>query len=350
MHEYKRSSSSMIVDYYKKANLEYDMKNYDNASKYINLAITRQKKPEYYFFRGIVNETINNLDRSYDDFKKAKELDPNNYLYWENLGKICKELRKHDEAIENFVGAINLIGENEEERTLLASLYFELGSVHETEENYDLAKHSYEKAIELDSKDALNYKFKKVNLIESEDFKGKLSKLLDSSVFFDVNSSKIFTEEETNENVRSVKDQHSKLAEEEINNLKDELLKKPYDPILNQKLGRILRDLERHDEAIQYFERSLEKQKRHKTVIIKLADSYLKIKDYQKAIYYCDMLIELDENFFKSYKIKSIAHFELKEYEKALQNIDKVIELRPDNRPSIDFKKKIQYEINLKKL
>jgi len=346
---------SPIKDFHKLANEEYLQGKFLQALEHINIAIENRNKPESYYLRGVIHETLGDNKKAYLDYKQAKEMDKTDVCYWENVAKQAKELMKYPESIENYMETIRFHLESEDSSGL-ATCYYELGSIYDILNNYEEAKKNYGFAIELDTKDALNYKLNNVDLIHSDEFKGKLSKLLDSSVFYDVNSSKIFTEEElqgsssignsSNKNHKEIAD----LSNELIKKLEVDLAKKPLDPELNQKMGKALKEANRYAEAIKFFERSLDKQKKNKMIIIKLADCYWKTKNYEKAIYYCDLFIQLDNKLFKAFKVKSICYFELTNYEKALENINIAIQLQPDNYTSKQFKKKIQYQLNIQKM
>lgn len=345
---------SLKKDFHKLASEEYHQGKFEQALEHINLALEKNNKPESYYLRGVIYETIGDNQNAYEDYKKAKEMDNSDVCYWENLAKVSKELEKYQESISYYLGTIKFHLENEDS-SALALCYYELGSIYDTYKNFDEAKKYYEYAIELDTKEALNYKLNNVDLIYSDEFKGRLSKLLDSSVFYDVNSSKIFTEEELQNNNRQNNHQNAHNLSEQINNefikkLEFELTKKPLDPDLNHKMGKALKEAHKYNEAIKHFERSLEKQKKNKMLIIKLADCYWKVKNYEKAIFYCDLFIQLDNKLFKAYKIKSICYFELNNLEKALENIDIAIQLQPDNYTSRQFRKKIHYQLNLRKM
>ena len=159
-------------------------------------------------------------------------MDNTDVCYWENLAKVSKELKKYPESICNYLGTIKFHLENEDS-SALAACYYELGSIFDVLKDYEEAKKFYEYAIELDTKDALNYRLNNVDLIYSEEFKGRLSKLLDSSVFYDVNSSKIFTEEEMHINInkQNARENDNNICDslnyEFIKKLERELVKKP---------------------------------------------------------------------------------------------------------------------------
>ena len=177
------------------ANEEYHQGKFQQALEHINLAIDKSNKPESFYLRGVIYETLCDNENAYLDYKKGKEMDYTDVCFWENLAKVSKELKKYPESICNYLGTIKFHLENEDS-SALAACFYDLGSIYDVLKHYEEAKKLYAYAINLDTKDALNYRLNNVDLIYSEEFKGRLSKLLDSSVFYDVNSSKIFKEEE----------------------------------------------------------------------------------------------------------------------------------------------------------
>jgi tetratricopeptide (TPR) repeat protein len=333
---------------YQQAKHQLDLGNLESSLELINLAIEKQERPIYYFLRGNINEKLSKFEECYKDYKKAKELNNTDYTYYENLGRICKELGRNEEAIELFKEIIESETINDDE-TALALYHYEIGSIYDKLNNHKEAYDYYINAIDLDNKNAINYQYKGDYLHQCNEFKSKLYQLLETSYFYDVNSSKIFAEND-NDRPSLALDENKKILDEKISKLRREIENKPYDKSLWEKLAKNLKEAKIFDEAIFYFEKCYDKQKNNKLYLINLADSYLKIKNFHKAIIFANKLESLDSNYFKTYKIKSIAYYELNEMEKALENIEKAIKIQPDNYFSIEFKKKIKYNLDTKSM
>jgi tetratricopeptide (TPR) repeat protein len=339
---------------YIQAKKEMDQGNLEMSLAYINLAINTTEKAIYYFFRGNIYEKLSKLEECYNDFKKAKELNQTDYTYYENLGRICKELGRYEEAIFLYLQIIQS-GEINDDNNQLGFYYYEIGCIYDIlkmdKESYDF----YIKAIDLDNKSAVNYQYKGNYLYQCDEFKSQLSQILETSYFYDVNSSKLFIENAYN-NTMSISSSNMNTTtntnrkkfnlDEKILIYKKDIEIKPFDKSLWEKLAKCLKDAKKIDEAIIYFEKCYERQKYNKLYLINLADCYLKIKNFRKAIFYAEKLERLDNNYFKTYKIMSIAYFELNDFEKALKNIDKAINIQPDNYFSKEFKKKIKSYLN----
>jgi len=189
-------SLNSTKDFHKLANEEYHQEKYEQALEHINIAILKNNKPESYYLRGVIYETIGDNYNAYLDYKIAKKMDNSDVCYWENLAKVSKELEKFDESLENYLGTIKFHLEKDETSQLVLC-YYEMGSIYDILNNFEEAKKYYEFAIEIDTKEALNYKLKGVDLIHSDEFKVKLNKLFDNSVFYDVTYSKIFIEDDS---------------------------------------------------------------------------------------------------------------------------------------------------------
>lgn len=340
-------------DFHQLANELYHQGKFQLALENINKTLENMQRPESFYLRGVIYETLGDNENAYKDYKKAMELDKTDVCYWENLAKISKELEKYAESIEYYTGLMKFHIESQENSSI-ALCNYEIGSIYDILGNYEQAKKHYEKAIEFDTKEAFNYKLNNVDLIHTYEFKAKLNKsLMENSFFSDVNSSKIQFEDDPQEKAtvsRSESNQKNDDKADLIKKYESELALKPMDTEVNTKLGNLLRDAGRFEEAIKCYERSLEKQKKNKIVILKVSDCYYKIKDYEKAIFYCDKFICLDKKLSKAYKIKSICHFELCNLELALENINTAIELQPDNYTSKQYKKEIETKIKHNKL
>jgi tetratricopeptide (TPR) repeat protein len=359
----RSSSLSLKGNEYIQAKKEMDHGNLEMSLVFINLAINATERAIYYFFRGNIYEKLSKLEECYQDYKKAKELNQTDFTYYENLGRICKELGKYEEAIDLFTQVIQS-GEINDDETQLASYYYEIGSIYDLLKKYEESYDFYLKAIDLDNKSAVNYQYKGNYLYLCNEFKSKLSQILETSYFNDVNSSKLFIENDYIYNMMNTSKLSSTMninsnknisvtnklnLDEKILKYRKDLEAKPFDKSVWEKLAKCLKDAKNIDEAIIYFEKCYEKQKNNKLYLINLADCYLKKKIFHKTIFYADKLELLDKNYFKTYKIRSIAYFELNEMEKALKNIDKAINIQPDNYFSIEFKKKIKLNLNQNK-
>jgi len=347
------SSFQQSTYFHQLANEQYHNGKFTLALENINKALEYKQKPESFYLRGVIYETLGDNENAYKDYKKALDLDKSDICYWENLAKISKELEKYAESIEYFTCLIKFHIESQENSSI-AFCYYEIGSIYDILGNYEQAKKNYGKAIDFDTKEAFNYKLNNVDLIYTDEFKAKLNKsLMDNSIFYDLNSSKIQLEDDTLDKAtfsRKKSNQNNYVREDLIKKYESELAQNPMDPEVNSNLGNILKEAKKYNEAIKCYERFLEKKKNNKIILIKLSDCYFKIKEYEKAIFYCDKFIALDKKVSKAYKIKSICHFELGDLELALENINIAIELQPDNFTSKHFKKEIETKIKYNKL
>lgn len=336
---------SMLVkeNDYIQAKKELEQGNLEESLIYINLAINKSEKALYFFFRGNVHEKLNDMENCYKDFKKAKDLNSSDFVYYENLGRICKELKKYEEAIDNYTEIIES-GIINDDDTLLANYHYEIGSIYDMLNNHEDSYIFYSQAIDLDNKLAVNYQFKGNYLHECKEFKSKLYELLETSYFYDVNSSKIFIDNDTERPSLNNKINRENL-ELKILNLQKEIEENPFEKSLWEKIGKSLKEAKRFEEAVKYYQKCHEKQRKNKLYLINLADCYLKLKNYWKAILFADKLVELDTTYFKTYKIRSIAYYEINDMEKSLENINKAINIQPDNYFSKEFRKKIQYNL-----
>jgi len=153
---YKKLSIRCVRDgaefYNRRANTQYNEKNYDAAIENYTKAIELEEAAIYYNNRGNAYYNKGNYDSAIEDYTKAIGLTKNE-TYYNNRGNTYFKKDNYDSAIEDYSKAIGL-AKNE------AYLYKNRGNAQYTKKNYDAAIKDYTKAIELakdDNKKALYY-------------------------------------------------------------------------------------------------------------------------------------------------------------------------------------------------
>lgn len=126
------------------------------------------KDPSSNFILGSDAEAKKDLNKALDYFKKAVMYDPNNYLYYYNLGKVQYRLRKYSEARTSFDTSCKLKDDFTPSRYNLGLTYLQL-------KNDSSALTSFRKTIDIDPR------YEKAHLEEARilkkrgDFNGAIS-------------------------------------------------------------------------------------------------------------------------------------------------------------------------------
>jgi tetratricopeptide (TPR) repeat protein len=159
---------------------------------------------------------------------------------------------------------------------------------------------------------------------------------------------------------------------EAISNLSLLIEEYPTSSTYHRYQGVVLCDLGRHEEALKYFDKSIEllatdgdlktyesrvmlfvKMKQFKKAVADY-DQYVKrssnsasahftrgefylntLKNYKQALVDFDIAIEKNPNAWHWYKRRGLAHFYLEQYEKALADIAKAVELNPEDASNL---------------
>ncbi len=129
----------------------YEAENYESAvssfTKYLN---KYPNDKEVYYFRGLANRRLNNLDWAIADYNKAVELDPNFTDVYVSRGYVFALQKKYDSAIRDYTTAIKL-SPNEKQAYINRSVaYRESGKTKAADE--DSAKVALLEKAESESK------------------------------------------------------------------------------------------------------------------------------------------------------------------------------------------------------
>ncbi|MBN2635452.1 MAG: tetratricopeptide repeat protein [Prolixibacteraceae bacterium] len=123
----------------------YNQKNYKEAISYYSKAIEIQPKAVYYENRG--NAFIDNGDfhNAEENFSKAHETEPQNYIHLENLGLVSQKKQNYSVAINYFEQALSIAPEN-----VKSFFYNYIGNCWYSLENWNEAADFYRNAINRD--------------------------------------------------------------------------------------------------------------------------------------------------------------------------------------------------------
>lgn len=98
--------------------------------------------------------------------------------------------------------------------------------------------------------------------------------------------------------------------------------------------------------ALDIYKKLYNENPNNVTVINNLVSTYIKIYDYNQAIKYADIYLDLNPNNLNVLFSKIVALINLKRFDDALDTIDKVIEIAPMDLNAYTFKYKILNALN----
>ena len=87
--------------------------------------------------------------------------------------------------------------------------------------------------------------------------------------------------------------------------------------------------LQRHQQAIDCFDKALEIDPKNPKALRGKASGLARQQKFEQAIYYYDKALELEPNDYGLYKTKGTVYFYLEKYEEAVYFYDKALELEP---------------------
>lgn len=95
---------------------------------------------------------------------------------------------------------------------------------------------------------------------------------------------------------------------------------------------------QKHEEAIEFLDKSLEKLPRYTNAWLKKGDILLLLKRYEDALYCYGKVLQINPESVDGWNLQGICLSELKRYESALESFDEVILLDPTHAAAWNFK------------
>jgi tetratricopeptide (TPR) repeat protein len=101
-------------------------------------------------------------------------------------------------------------------------------------------------------------------------------------------------------------------------------------PLQNQgllDLGNLYYNKNEFEKALEYYEKAIVQDTKNPTIYNNMSASFIKLKLYDKAIHYADIVLDIDKNFQTALKHKAYALYHLGNNGDALINVSRAIEL-----------------------
>ncbi len=108
-----------------------------------------------------------------------------------------------------------------------------------------------------------------------------------------------------------------------------ELNPNSYAVYLNQ--GHLFTRAGRYEEALASYNKAIELQADSYDVWIASAWALVKLQNYEKALTSCDRAIELKPDFYRAWAVRALIFTELNRYEDSLTSYNRAIQLKPDD-------------------
>ena len=303
-------------------------------------------------------------DKAIEIFKKAVELNPNEYLNWQWLGRSyyerysdgdeenalnsllkAVELNPNDDSNWYWLGisyGMNSQYDKEKESFLKATElnpnnadnWYKLGISYFNDKQYDKAIESFSKAVELNPNDDKNWD----NLANSYQMNGQYDKAIEPSlkaIEIDPNSRyywfKLGISYYYNERYREAIDSLSKALELlNIEEDKEDFWDTDSSADYRYWLGRSYYMNDQYQEAINYLSKAVELNPDDYFNWYLLGSSYLNFEDYDNAVYSFNQSIKIDPNNSFTWNDYGVALVNLNRIDEAKSAYSKALEINPN--------------------
>lgn len=304
-------------------------------------------------------------DKSIEIFKKAVELNPNEYLNWQWLGRSYYERDSYgdeENALNSLLKAVELNPNDDSNWYWLGILYgmnsqydkekesflkatelnpnnadnwYKLGISYFNDKQYDKAIESFSKAVELNPNDDKNWD----NLANSYQMNGQYDKAIEPSlkaIEIDPNSRyywfKLGISYYYNERYREAIDSLSKALELlNIEEDKEDFWDTDSSADYRYWLGRSYYMNDQYQEAINYLSKAVELNPDDYFNWYLLGSSYLNFEDYDNAVYSFNQSIKIDPNNSFTWNDYGVALVNLNRIDEAKIAVSKALEIDPND-------------------
>jgi tetratricopeptide (TPR) repeat protein len=134
--------------YFKMSKLNLDKEYYEEAEKEFKLALKEGfENSDIHIYLGHLFFRKNAFDKAIKEYKRARELNPNDIPAWYNLGWVYKIKGLYNEAINAFQ---EVLSNKWLDKELKIKIYAILGDIYCAQNRLEYAKEEYKKLLKLD--------------------------------------------------------------------------------------------------------------------------------------------------------------------------------------------------------
>jgi stress-induced-phosphoprotein 1 len=215
-------------------------------------------------------------------YNTAKDLDPNNMVYYTNIAAVKLELGQYEEAIEDCNKAIEVGKANKASFQNIAKAYARIGSAYTKLDRLDNAIKAYNSSL---TEHRIPEILKKLQEVE------KLKKDRDTKAYVDPQKAK---EEKEKGN------EYFKNAD--------------------------------YPNAIKFYSEAMKRDPTDYVLYSNRAACFTKLGEYLEGMKDCDKCLEINPNFAKAYSRKGLLYYMKKDYAKAIEVYERGLKLEPENK------------------
>lgn len=273
-----------------------DTKDYDNALKNLNIAISLNATHEGYYYLGYTYHQSDNLAESEKNYQKALELNDKYIPAIEELAGVFNELKK-------YVESINLLENKIEKEINSPRIYYLLAEAYYYYPDFNKAKENFSKVVETIF-DTSSY----LHLAEIEKQSGSTEKALEY---------------------------YNKIIEND-----------PVNTFAYEYAGRLLYDKDKFNEALTYFKKLADLMPQSADAFNLMGNCYYEMNEYAnaKSIYY--KAVELNPAFYHSIYNLGLTAQNMTMPEEAANYFKKTIELNADYVPAYQKLSEVFIQLN----
>jgi len=269
-----------------------------------------------YTNRGLTYSQLSRYEEALRDYVRAIELEPNNAKIYSNRGATYQNLGRWEEALQDFDRAIQLDHNYTAAYSNRASTYHRLG-------RYEEALRDVNCALDIDPTCIAAYANRGLTY---SDLKRYEEALRDYEQVIEIKPD----EANAYYNRGGI---YSDLGryEEALRDYEQVIKIKPGDAAAYYNHGGICSNLSRYEEALQDFIHALQLDPNNSVAYCRRAGIYSNLGRYEEAIRDFSNAIQLEPNDAAYYASRGTAFQCLGRYEEALEDYDRAIEIEPNN-------------------
>jgi len=297
---------SLGILFWRKGNLQRSLKYLKKASDISILLVNQSLQAQCQNALALVHTDLGNIDDAVSAYQRALSLSPESGFLWNNLGQLLAKNERNEEAINAYTKALTCSPQDFLSWDGLGHIFIKLGI-------YQNAISAFEKALEI----APFYEFSWAGIGRAYLESGHLEKAITplrkaveiNSHIIDawINLGKCFAQ------------QKYELGAIAVLNKAIEF--NPQNPDLWDELGRLYLQRQNYSESITAFEKAISQNPQYGETYIRLAYALFQIGDYEtSASIYEDGIPLFDDNVTRSALLNRLGdtYLQMKDYEKAI--------------------------------
>ncbi len=291
-------------------------------------AVSIQPKGEYYYWKGIVNQQLNNIKIAQNDYQKALENNFKSPELYVNYAILLSRNQKYKEGLETINKAIEIDNKHPHAISTRATIHFFLLNV-------DAACKDSHTALELGYLQTQQIPDSICNGTSTQKFQFLADALAGNKHY--KQSSIVYTQliENKSSNPRHFLNrgycfyQLKEFKKAEKDYLKALTLPNPELDLLYDNLSLLYFDQQKFQKAIDYSSKRIELNSKNHVAYLDRGLSYRKLKKYNEAEKDFEASLKIRPNFFRAYGYRAYLYMEQGKNQDAFKDAEKAVEINP---------------------